>query len=920
VSHPLQVVGDVHRESSITWRAWALGTWLMLAALAAVRLVLGIGLGLDVARRAEPLDDEGLGGAAALAAARLGLGRQPELRASARVRCPAIWCWGRIPVILLPASDGAVSAGVDWVGVFCHELAHWVRRDHASSLLAELAACVLPWHPLVWLARLRLGQLSELACDDWALSTGLPAADYAESLLGLVPQRPAALALTAVSSRRGLIGRVHHILAGRQISPEVGTRWGLLSAFVVVLAASAVALAQSRPAEMKRQGQESGDGERSLQGSKPASASGKPASAKHTIRGAVLGPDDKPVAGASVLLLGYTRPAVSFVAMPKDRKDQRGDPREVVLAGTTAGADGRYVLTANLSPDDLNSLFVVAVAPGFAIRGQYLKKYRESIDASRLDSTEQTLRLASQVPIRGRLLTPAGTPAAGVRVTLNRFHDGETDAMGIGMTPTDDRVPSYWPKPVTTDANGRFVLEGVPRGSYATLDIWPSEYAVDDVTVNTAGDGATTPSLRAFEITPVGPTFTHTLEPARPVQGRVTDKQTGKPLPGLLVEMIPMRRHGGMPFHARTDADGRYRISGHQADTYITTVYPPADSGYLATKDWQRSWPAGARFLEKNFALDKGRIVHGRVIDADTKKPVAGAAVIYQPGPNNPNDHDYELRNTVLTDQEGRFAITTLAGPGNLAVETPDETYMRVSHQGPYFHPSYPQAMASVVVPRDGEPNPVEITVRKGFPLEARVVGPDGKPVASFTAFYPGIDAALLDVWNQGRPYENGLFRIPNADPKQSYRVYFIEPEHQLGAVVDLKPDPQAKQPVEVKLQPAAKVRGKLVTASGSPVGDAQANPMLVIHEKQAGEMKRDDLFRNTEIYANVIGSMAMMAYDERKKPNPRGEFVIDTLVPGARFYIMAGSGSLEAEVAVPTLKPGEDRDIGTITLKERKP
>jgi hypothetical protein len=91
-----------------------------------------------------------------------------------------------------------------------------------------------------------------------------------------------------------------------------------------------------------------------------------------------------------------------------------------------------------------------------------------------------------------------------------------------------------------------------------------------------------------------------------------------------------------------------------------------------------------------------------------------------------------------------------------------------------------------------------------------------------------------------------------------------------------------------------------------------------VIHEQQAGEMKRDDLFRNAEIYANVIGQMAMMAYGERNKPNPRGEFVIDTLVPGARFYIMAGSGSLEAEVAVPALKPGEDRDIGTITLKER--
>ena len=109
----------------------------------------------------------------------------------------------------------------------------------------------------------------------------------------------------------------------------------------------------------------------------------------------------------------------------------------------------------------------------------------------------------------------------------------------------------------------------------------------------------------------------------------MTDKQTGKPLAGLLVEMIPMRRHGGMPF-IRPDRC-RWPLSrlGHTAEPiYITTVFPPADSGYLAASDTERNWPAGAKFLEKNFALEKGRIVHGQVIDAETKRPIAGAAVV----------------------------------------------------------------------------------------------------------------------------------------------------------------------------------------------------------------------------------------------------------------------------------------------------
>src|SRR5271156_1899667 len=103
--------------------------------------------------------------------------------------------------------------------------------------------------------------------------------------------------------------------------------------------------------------------------------------------------------------------------------------------------------------------------------------------------------------------------------------------------------------------------------------------------------------------------------------------------------MKPMRSHGGMPFRARTDASGGFRISGHGgARTYITSVYPPANSGYLSASATDSNWPAGAKFLEKNFALEKGRIGRGRVIDANTKQPVADVAVVYQPKLNNPNN------------------------------------------------------------------------------------------------------------------------------------------------------------------------------------------------------------------------------------------------------------------------------------------
>ena len=53
--------------------------------------------------------------------------------------------------------------------------------------------------------------------------------------------------------------------------------------------------------------------------------------------------------------------------------------------------------------------------------------------------------------------------------------------------------------------------------------------------------------------------------------------------------------------------------------------------------------------------------------------------------------------------------------------------------------------------------------------------------------------------------------------------------------------------------------------------------------------------------------------------PGRQGEFVIDS--PHAWRALstsMAGSGGLEAMVPVPPLEPGEDRDCGDVTLKER--
>ncbi|MBI4472946.1 MAG: carboxypeptidase regulatory-like domain-containing protein, partial [Acidobacteria bacterium] len=103
--------------------------------------------------------------------------------------------WGSFqPRILLPA--GAENWSDDRIrAVLAHELAHIQRRDWLVQVMAEFAAAVYWFNPLVWIGSDRLRRESEHACDDAVIRLGFEASEYAEHLL--------ALARSLKNSKRG---------------------------------------------------------------------------------------------------------------------------------------------------------------------------------------------------------------------------------------------------------------------------------------------------------------------------------------------------------------------------------------------------------------------------------------------------------------------------------------------------------------------------------------------------------------------------------------------------------------------------------------------------------------------------------------------------------------------------------------------
>ena len=143
----------------------------------------------------------------------------------------------RTPSILIPALADT------WTedrrrAVLLHELAHIVRHDCLTQLMASVA-CAIYWaHPGVWWIARRLRVERELACDDQVLNAGARARDYAEHLLELAYALGdyRAPALVVSMARRGQV-------EGRMLAVLDAARNRAVPAWRGRLAAAAVAAA-----------------------------------------------------------------------------------------------------------------------------------------------------------------------------------------------------------------------------------------------------------------------------------------------------------------------------------------------------------------------------------------------------------------------------------------------------------------------------------------------------------------------------------------------------------------------------------------------------------------------------------------------------------------------------------------------------
>jgi beta-lactamase regulating signal transducer with metallopeptidase domain len=127
--------------------------------------------------------DVRLNGLSQSAASRMGMQEIPVVCAVDASITPLLWVRPSGPVIVMPTGLAERMSDEQITCIFCHELAHYMRRDHWSNAFAFLVAALFWWHPVAWWARREMRAAQEVCCDGLALATGAATRRcYAETL------------------------------------------------------------------------------------------------------------------------------------------------------------------------------------------------------------------------------------------------------------------------------------------------------------------------------------------------------------------------------------------------------------------------------------------------------------------------------------------------------------------------------------------------------------------------------------------------------------------------------------------------------------------------------------------------------------------------------------------------------------------
>jgi RNA polymerase sigma factor (sigma-70 family) len=678
------------------------------------------------------------------------------------------------------------------------------------------------------------------------------------------------------------------------------------------------------PSEKSTPAKEAAKGETEKPASKPEDVKTR------TITGKVLDPDGKSVAGAEL---------INF--------PMEGTPAAV---GKTA-ADGTFSVTVKLEG---NGSWLFPRVAGFAT-DQFLMPAINT-------PAEVTYKLRKDTPIRGRVLDTQGKPVAGAVLRVRHIQGFENDNLDQFLAGFQKRSGDGYPPPPKWSASFRednrkppggdqvFASVTGPDGKFEITGVGPEREAL----VYLSGPGIADTQIEiltraGFDPTPYNretleklkspyselgyhpmlypPDTAIVAEAEKPIHGVVTDSAIGKPRVDVVVRMREARNYRMPELTATTDKDGRYEIHGaRKFQSYDVYVKRDPAAGFIGRTVKAKDTPAFEPVVA-NIPTTRGIVLTGKLLDDTSGEPVAGFVCVgvlvdnetakTRPEFDSPDCYDFA--------EAEKGVYRTVVPPGPILVmagvwATNDDKDQSFKYEQMKIDPAYPdyfdkrlsgfRSGSNTTTVMQGQwckvlklkPDETEVKFDIRFKRAARftlkVQDPDGKPVSAVTA-----TGNTARDWAQAERFAGDtvtVYELPTAKPRV---VALLEPTRKLVGVIRLKGD--EKEPVVVTVGPTARIKGKLVDANGKPL----ANVAVGINYKDRAI---------NEIERQLHGEPRFG--DKAAETNAAGEFTMDLIIPGEKFWVYGRRKDqfLEPPDRTPKFeaKAGAETDVGTVKLK----
>ena len=670
-------------------------------------------------------------------------------------------------------------------------------------------------------------------------------------------------------------------------------------------------------------------------GDTPGAAPTKPQTAKTVeIQGRVLSIAGKPQAGVRLLLLsskGKTTPL-----------------------GTTA-EDGRFTVTVPKETTKHYEYYLVAQAEDTGLDFLFLYQFKNNKPVE--------LRLVKDHAIRGRVVNTEGKPVRGVRVaaeqitvygnnSLDTFRAAWIKLWAGGAGDGQEKTIYSGADALfatTTDADGRFVLKGM--GAERTIRIRLRGAGIADTSVWVANRAGLDPKpfnqpmldrIKSGDLKGhmnyrwsilSGPDVSVVAEDEKVIRGVVTDADTGKGQPGMIVRLLrDSDEIVHYPPEAKTDAQGRYEIHGvRKTKRYLLCVEDNKDTGHMPSQVWAEDTVAHQP-IRADIKVKKGVIVTGKIIDGATGEALPGCVmgVVLR---GNPFGKDYprfdefhglgQQNSFDRIDGNHAFRIVAIPGPmllmgktegtdkavykykGGDAKKYPQYFGDEGRHYYGYDHMAPLQGIWNGVLELKPGVDMVKqdiVLEREKILAEVRIQDADGRPLTGAWASTDNRECGVSFESHGGREESSTCSVYGDAGGKP-LRIIFYQAQRKLTGALTLKGDEE--QPICVKLGPAAAIKGRLLDTEGKPLADMKVE---LRYRNRAAETVHDAV-HHYEGSGPIITDAA-------------GAFAYDDVIPGMKFELAfrpskrRSEREMKADIPAIEVKPGERRDLGAIRAK----